>query len=81
MGRLNLRISDGNITPLKPVYLRFRILGGRSWDQSGQSWDLDLGPGSGPGSVPQPGPSDPSISDLVYLVRFPVKRPYAPNIS
>ena len=55
LGRSNLKLSDGNISASKPVYLRYKILGGRSEDQLGPVWerdltldlDLDLDPGLG----------------------------------
>ena len=37
--------------PLKPVYLRYRILRGRSWSQSeGPGAGPEAGPGAGPGA-------------------------------
>ena len=42
LGPVQLKLSDATKRPSKPVYLRVRILGGRSRDQSGVAWDLDL---------------------------------------
>ena len=53
MGRVKLRLIDARQSPYKPVYLRYEILRGRSWDQSGVVrepgsgswiWVLDLVP-------------------------------------
>ena len=55
MGRPKLRLSDATGTPLKPVYLRYEILRGRSQDQS-EGLDPGPDPGPDPGfQVPDPG--------------------------
>ena len=60
LGRVKLRISDAGITPLKPVYLRYRILEGGSQDQSrARRLGPETGPEAGPGSQylsPEAGP-------------------------
>ena len=59
--------------PLKPVYLRYRILKGRSWSQSGQSWSqswTQSGPSLGPQSGPSLGPqSGPSLRTSIFKVK------------
>ena len=58
LGRLNLRLFDATKVALKPVYLRYKILRGRSQDQSGDPgtwtwtwiWTLDLYLDLDPGS-------------------------------
>ena len=57
LGRHQLRISDANIRPLKPVYIRYRILGAGLEDQSG----LDPGPGSRSRSQVQIQVQDPDL--------------------
>ena len=58
MGRLKLRFLEVNIRPFKPVYLRVRILRGRSEDQSRASGReaVRLDPGPDPGPDPRPDP-------------------------
>ena len=58
---------DATQLPLKPVYLRYRILRGGLEDQSRASTGSGSGPGSGPGSGSWSASArvlDPSISDL-----------------
>ena len=71
MGPSKLRLFDGSITPLKPAYLRYRILRGRSQDQ------LEASPGQIQDKLqdqiqdqiqePDLRELDPRISDLRYI--------------
>ena len=76
LGRRNLRLIDATQTPLKPVYLRYRILEVGLEDQSRASrpwiWILDLDPGSGS----QTRDLDPSISDLRIYLNIRLIRPF-----
>ena len=74
LGPLKLKLIDGSINPLKPVYLSYKILRGRSQDQlQGSEAGPEAGPGAGPGASPGPGsapgssPGSQISQILVYL--------------
>ena len=85
LGPSNVRLTDANIRPLKPVYLRFEILRGRSWSQS-QGLGASLGASLGACLGPSLDLVLEHVLDtvwtqsqkLVYLEIFSVKRPYEP---
>ena len=63
MGRPKLRLFDTNKRPSKPGYIRYEILGGRSWDQSRAS----------PGAV-----SDQSQDQIQDQIQDQNVRPWIP---
>ena len=78
LGPSQLRLFDATKRPSKPVYLRLRILRGRSRDQSGPVRESHPGPDPGPDPGPVSRIPDPSISDLNNITKILVKRPYEP---
>ena len=78
LGRDNLRFLEVNTRPLKPVYIKFRILEVGLRTSLGQSEGRVLAPGSGPGSGPGSAPGLDIRRTSTNYTKFLVKRPYEP---